>query len=333
GKERFSVSSTSISDMSEPGESRVQAALAEWAPMRERTRATRILLILSPGYKDLAFPIWLIAREDAGVRIRRDHARRAGKHFQLNGKAPARGRRKPLAPRLASRYRSTVSAPTPPTAQLVVSAERLSRSYGRRRALDNVSFTLEQGQCLALFGPNGAGKTTLLRVLAGLLRPSGGEVSVAGVPLPGGAQVRAAAGLISHQSLLYPALTARENVEFAASLHGVPNPGAAALAALTALRIVERADAPVRSLSRGMQQRVSIARAIVHSPALLLLDEPYTGLDESGARALTAVLRERRENGAALLLVTHNLHEGLELATQAAILRAGRFVRQDSRSS
>lgn len=224
-------------------------------------------------------------------------------------------------------------APDLPDSRVVVSADRLVRSYGRRKALDGLSFTLERGECLALFGPNGAGKTTLLRVLAGLLRPSGGVVSVAGTQLPGGLAVRAAVGLISHQSLLYPALTARENVLFAARLHGVPHSEDAALAALTALRIADRADAPVRSLSRGMQQRVSIARAIVHRPALLLLDEPYTGLDESGAQALTQVLRERRDDGAALLLVTHNLQEGLQLATKAAILRAGRFVRQDSRSA
>lgn len=226
-----------------------------------------------------------------------------------------------------------MSASNLPDTQLVVRADRLSRSYGRRRALQGVSFTLQQGECLALFGPNGAGKTTLLRVLAGLLRPSGGTVSVAGMPLPGGAPVRAVVGLISHQSLLYPALTARENVEFAARLHGVPRPAEAALNALEALRIAERADAAVRSLSRGMQQRVSIARAIVHSPALLLLDEPYTGLDDSGASALTSVLRERRDSGAALLLVTHNLQEGLELATRAAILRSGQFIRHDERSA
>jgi len=215
----------------------------------------------------------------------------------------------------------------------VVSAEHLVRAYGRRRALDGVSFSIHSGECLALFGPNGAGKTTLLRVLAGLLRATGGRASVGGVQLPGGAAARASAGLISHQSLLYPALTARENVAFAARLHGMPRPDDAAMQALDELRVAERADTPVRALSRGMQQRVSIARAIVHRPALLLLDEPYTGLDEIGARALTRVLRARRDAGAALLLVTHNLPEGLALATHAAILRAGRFVRHDAREA
>lgn len=228
----------------------------------------------------------------------------------------------------------TAAAPVAsPASDPVVVADRLVRAYGRRRALDGVSFTVAAGECLALFGPNGAGKTTLLRVLAGLLRPTSGSVRVAGIRLPGGEAARAQVGLISHQSLLYPALTARENVRFAAQLHGVPDPDGAALRALEALRIADRADAPVRALSRGMQQRVSIARAIVHDPALLLLDEPYTGLDEIGARALTRVLRERRDAGAALLLVTHNLAEGLALATHAAILRAGRFVRHEARSA
>lgn len=247
--------------------------------------------------------------------------------------AHARGSGSPLlAVTHHTDYRSTVSATLPPTAP-VVHAERLVRAYGRRRALDGVSFSIASGECLALFGPNGAGKTTLLRVLAGLLRPTGGRASVAGIDLPGGAAARAAVGLISHQGLLYPALTARENVLFAAKIHGMRRPDDAAMNALSELRIAERAETPVRALSRGMQQRVSIARAIVHRPALLLLDEPYTGLDDVGARALTRVLRERRESGAALLLVTHNLHEGLALATHAAILRAGRFVRHDERTS
>jgi heme exporter protein A len=213
----------------------------------------------------------------------------------------------------------------------VVRAEGLVRTFGGRRAVDDVSFTLNAGDCLALFGPNGAGKTTLLRLLAGLLAPGEGRALVNGVPLKAGLAARGQVGLVSHASMLYDTLTARENVEFAARLHGVPDARAAASIALEAMRVLERADAPVRTLSRGLQQRVSIARAIVHGPRLLLCDEPYTGLDESGAAALTATLMERRESGAALLLVTHNLAEGLEIATQAAIMRRGRFVRHEAR--
>jgi heme ABC exporter ATP-binding subunit CcmA len=213
----------------------------------------------------------------------------------------------------------------------VVQAERLVRTFGGRRAVDDVSFTLNAGDCLALFGPNGAGKTTLLRLLAGLLAPGQGRALVNGVALKAGPAARAQVGLVSHASMLYGTLTARENVEFAARMQGVPDASGAALRALAAMRVDSRADTPVRSLSRGLQQRVSIARAIVHGPRLLLCDEPYTGLDEAGAAALTSTLMERREAGAALLLVTHNLTEGLAIATQAAIMRRGRFVRHEAR--
>jgi heme exporter protein A len=212
-------------------------------------------------------------------------------------------------------------------------ATDLARRYGSRRALDGVSFALDAGACLALFGPNGAGKTTLLRILAGLLKPTRGEARIGGAPVRGEPAARALVGLISHQSLLYAALTARENVAFSARLHGVPDPEGAALAALERLRMAERADQPVRALSRGLQQRVSIARAIVHDPRVVLLDEPYTGLDEAGAAALTRLLVELKAAGATLVLVTHNLAEGLALATHAAVMRAGRFARFEPREA
>ncbi|MBI3790108.1 MAG: ABC transporter ATP-binding protein, partial [Gemmatimonadetes bacterium] len=145
------------------------------------------------------------------------------------------------------------------------------------------------GGCLALFGPNGAGKTTLLRVLAGLKRPSAGTVTIAGASVTA-LSTRALTGLISHKVMLYPALTALENVAFSARLHGVPQPETAARAALARLGVADRAATPVRALSRGLTQRVAIARAIVHGPRLLLADEPYTGLDAAGAAALTTAL-------------------------------------------
>ena len=184
-----------------------------------------------------------------------------------------------------------------------------------------------------MFGPNGAGKTTLLRIVAGLLRPTKGTVSVGGRSLRDDAGARAQVGLISHQTMLYRALTAAENVEFAARMYGLRHPVDAAMRALRTMRVADRADTPVRALSRGLQQRVSIARAIVHEPLLLLCDEPYTGLDEVGSAALTEALGERRAHGAALMLVTHNLSEGLALATHAAIMRRGRFVRLEERSA
>src|SRR5690348_1243201 len=217
----------------------------------------------------------------------------------------------------------------------VVEAEGLVRVFGSRRAVDGLSLTLRRGECLALFGPNGAGKTTLLRLLAGLLAPSAGTCLVGGVALrtEGGRAARSRVGLISHASMLYSALSARENVEFAAKMYGLRRPAESAHRALEVMRVADRADSPVRALSRGLQQRVSIARAIVHEPLLLLCDEPYTGLDEAGSAALTEALRERREHGAALLLVTHNLSEGLALATHAAIMRRGRFVRFEDRAA
>jgi heme exporter protein A len=210
-----------------------------------------------------------------------------------------------------------------------VDARGLVRAYGARRALAGVDLRVVAGQCLAVFGPNGAGKTTLLRCLAGLSAPTAGVATVNGVRVPGGPALRATVGLISHQTMLYGPLTARENLEFAARCHGVPDPTAAAGLALERLGVADRADTPVRALSRGLQQRVAIARAIVHDPRVLLADEPYTGLDAAGAAAFTAALRERLADGAALVLVTHALDEGLALATEAAVLVAGRIVRTD----
>jgi heme exporter protein A len=213
-----------------------------------------------------------------------------------------------------------------------VEVRGLSKTFGRRRAVGGVDFVIRSGECLALFGPNGAGKTTLLRVLAGLLKPSEGWARIAGSLLPGGAAARAGTGLLMHDTLLYGALSALENVEFTARLYGVRDPAAAAATALERMGIARRAGLPVRQLSRGMQQRVAIARATVHSPRVLLLDEPFTGLDDTGAVALTAMLNAVRAAGAALLLVTHNLAEGLALATHAAVMRRGVLVRHEARA-
>lgn len=203
----------------------------------------------------------------------------------------------------------------------VVTVDNITRRFGRRAALAGVSFALEPRECLAIFGPNGAGKTTLLKIVAGLLRPNSGSVSPSGINV----------GLISHQTMLYPELTALENVEFAAQLHGVPDPRPASLASLAQLGVEDRADTLVRQLSRGLQQRVSIARSFVHRPSVVLLDEPFTGLDVHGARVLTDTLVALRDAGAALILVTHNMDEGFALATWVATLNEGRFVSYDRR--
>ena len=214
-----------------------------------------------------------------------------------------------------------------------IQAAGLSKTFGRRAAVSGVDFELSSGECLALFGPNGAGKTTLLRLLAGLLRPSSGTATIHEIDVRRDHAARAAVGLISHQSMLYAALTARENVEFSARLYGLRDPAAASASSLERMRVLEVADVPVRTLSRGLQQRVSIARAIVHEPRVLLLDEPYSGLDEAGANALTTLLTSLRssERHATLIVVTHNVAEGLALATHAAIMKNGRFVRFERR--
>jgi heme exporter protein A len=221
---------------------------------------------------------------------------------------------------------STISTGASP----IVEVAELTRDFGPRQAVAGVTFSLAPGECLALFGPNGAGKTTLLRVLAGLLKPTSGSARVSGIPLPGGPLARSRVGLISHHTMLYAALSPRENVSFSARLYGIRDASVRVEDSLRRMSMLERADAPIRSLSRGMQQRVSIARAMVHSPQLVLADEPYSGLDESGARALTALLHKLRSAGTVIIIVTHNLVEGLSLATHAAVMQRGKFVRYDA---
>jgi heme exporter protein A len=210
-------------------------------------------------------------------------------------------------------------------------ADAVTRRFGARAVVREVSLALASGDCLALFGPNGAGKTTLLRLLGGLLSPHAGTVRLHGHTLPGEADTRRLLGVVSHKSLLYDALTVRENVTFAAECQGVRHVRGAVDRVLDLLLVRDREHQPVRALSRGLQQRVSVARALVHGPRLVLCDEPYTGLDEVGARALTEALRALKASGATVVVITHNLAEGLTLATHAAIMREGRFVHEVER--
>ncbi len=199
-------------------------------------------------------------------------------------------------------------------------ADELRHAFGPVRALDDVSFAVQPGQTLAVFGPNGAGKTTLLKVLAGLIQPQGGRAHVEGG--------RRAIGWIGHQPQLYGQLTVTENLRFWASLYGT-RPSSELLARLG---LEEHAHRPVRALSRGLVQRVAIARALVHDPRVLLLDEPFTGLDRIAAEALSHLLGEHAATGRATVLVTHNVEEGTELATDVAFMRNGRFVHFAPRS-
>ena len=201
--------------------------------------------------------------------------------------------------------------------------ERLERRYGERAALSDVSFSVEEGQTLGLFGPNGAGKTTLLRVLATLLRPHGGEVRVLGADLPGEAwRVRGRVGYVGHDPLLYRELSGRENLLFHARLHNVDEARVPEL--IAAVGMQRRADDPVRELSRGMVQRLSAARALLHDPPLLLLDEPYSGLDPSARELLEPLIG--RASGRTRVVVSHDVAGGAAESDVALGLRAGRQV-------
>ncbi len=170
-----------------------------------------------------------------------------------------------------------------------IEVEGLARHYGEREALGDVSLSLAEGQTLVVFGPNGAGKTTLLRVLATLLRPHAGNVRVLGSSLPEEAwAVRGRVGMLGHEPLLYRELTARENLRFHARLHGVGEARVEEL--LEAVAMAGRASEPVRTLSRGMVQRVAVARAVLHDPELLLLDEPYANLDPAAVELVAPLI-------------------------------------------
>jgi heme exporter protein A len=206
------------------------------------------------------------------------------------------------------------------TERPAIALEGLERRYGDRPALRGVSVTVGEGQTLAVFGANGAGKTTLLRVLATLLRPHAGSVSVLGAALPAEAwKVRGRVGFLGHEPLLYPDLTARENLLFHARLHGVAHARVGELLAQVGLE--SRAGDPVRELSRGMVQRLAAARAVLHDPAVLLLDEPRAGLDPAAAEELEPLIG--RASGRTRVLVTHDVERGLREADVVLGLRAG----------
>lgn len=193
-------------------------------------------------------------------------------------------------------------------------------------ALAGVSLTVEPGEVVLLLGPNGAGKTTLLRCIAGLARPLRGTVLLRGVDVHADPSARAGFGFLSHNALVYEDLTPRENLRFAAALQGLHDVESRITEALERVDLTDRADVLVRGFSRGMLQRLSLARATLHQPALLLLDEPFTGLDVAAAAALRGRLLAEREAGTAIVCVTHDPAELWEAATRVVILVGGRVV-------
>lgn len=208
----------------------------------------------------------------------------------------------------------------------------LSKRFGPTWALRNVDLALTAGAFLTIFGPNGAGKTTLIRILATLSRPSSGEIYLAGAPLKrAGAELRRSIGLVTHQTLLYPDLRAEENLRFYGRLYDVPELDERIDRVLEQVGLQARRHSLVHEFSRGMQQRLSIARAILHDPVLLLLDEPYTGLDPEAAATLGELLITLHRQGRTIILATHNLECGLALCDEVAILARGRVAYHASR--
>jgi heme exporter protein A len=204
-----------------------------------------------------------------------------------------------------------------------VEVEGLARHYGEREALSDVSLSLQEGSTLVVFGPNGAGKTTLLRVLATLLRPHAGDVRVLGSSLPGDAwAVRGRIGLLGHEPLLYRELSARENLRFHARLHDVAPERIGEL--LELVQMGERAEEPLRTLSRGMVQRVAVARAVLHDPELLLLDEPRSNLDPAAVELVDPLIGAA--SGRTRVICSHDPGGGLAEADLVLGLRAGRPV-------
>lgn len=203
-------------------------------------------------------------------------------------------------------------------------ARRVTKLFGRVSVLKNLDLVLEPGRCHVLYGRNGAGKSTLLRVAAGLLKPTSGELTYDGRELAAHtSSVRAAIGFVSHQSFVYGDLTVRENLEFYGRIYGRSR---AVDELLEWADLAVRQHSPARSLSRGMQQRLTIARAILHEPRLLLLDEPFTGLDAISAEKLNALLNDIKGKDTTILLATHDVARGVALADRILLMEAGRIV-------
>jgi len=212
--------------------------------------------------------------------------------------------------------------------------ERLVKSFDARPVLRGLTYALPAGRTLVIFGPNGAGKTTLLRTLATLARPTSGSALVAGFDVSDEAhEARRRVGYVGHQPHAYEELTARENLLFFARMYGLRDGAERASALLERVGLGRRANDRVRAFSRGQAQRLALARGVIHDPAVLLLDEPDTGLDQEALALLERMVAERRERGQSTVLTTHHLERGLRLADEALTLVRGRIAYAGAASS
>lgn len=211
-----------------------------------------------------------------------------------------------------------------------VETRGLVKKFGFKTALRKVDLFLEAGDCLALFGPNGAGKTTLIQVLCSLMLPTSGRVVIAGFDTryEAGA-LHKIIGVIAHDTFLYNNLTAAENLKFYGRMYNVPRLNEKIEELIKLVGLSEYMNDQVQTFSRGMKQRLSVARAIIHDPMILFLDEPYTGLDQQGAEDLKQLLIKFRNQGKTIILTSHNLSRGLELCNQVAILKSGALIYQE----
>ena len=207
-----------------------------------------------------------------------------------------------------------------------IETKKLTKVFGARKALDKVSIEVPEGAFLSIFGPNGAGKTTLVRPLATLSRATSGTALVAGFDAKEEPdKVREHIGLISHNPMLYPDLTAMENLMFTAQLYGVVNAEERVRELLRAVELDHRRFDVVRTFSRGMTQRLSIARALMNDPDVVFLDEPYAGLDPHAVEIFDGLIEQLRD-GRTFIMVSHDLQKGFDVCTHALVLARGRVV-------
>ena len=206
----------------------------------------------------------------------------------------------------------------------MIEANKVVKRFGLKPVLRGVDFRVEKGEFVALVGPNGAGKTTFLRILASLSKPNMGTIRIAGYQLPGqAAAVRRVLGVVSHQPLLYGDLTAEENLRFYARMYDLEDVNNRINEVLAVVGLAARRRDLLRQFSRGMQQRLAIGRAILHDPAVLLFDEPHTGLDQEAAAMLDGVLKEVTEVGRTVVMTSHDLIRTADLASRVDILSKG----------